>query len=281
MTTSHVTRINPGTVVSADGNRVAYQRVGEGSPIIVLPGALNGGDSWRAVAEHLADAHTIYLVDRRGYPPSDEVAGVSSFTRETADVLAMIEHVGGSAHVLGHSYGGLLALHTVLADPSGIRSLMLYEAPVGAGGPHVAVALRRYREQLAAGDAFGAIFTFLTEVVRVSPEQMSAMVGGEADVAPEPGDILAFAKPLEHDMESIAGFTFDARHWSEISVPTLLMSGADSWDDLAASSAELRAALPAAKTVSWPGQTHFANMLAPELVADSVREFLWTQPSGD
>lgn len=281
MTTSHVARINPGTVVSTDGNRVAYQRVGEGSPIIVLPGALNTGDSWRAVAEQLADSHTVYLVDRRGYPPSDEVAGVSSFTRETADVRAMIEHVGGSAHLLGHSYGGVVALHAALADPTGIRSLLLYEAPVLAGGPHVAEALRRFREQIAAGDAFGAIGTFLTEVVKVTPEQMAQMASQGSDELPEPGDILAFATPLEHDIESVAGLTTDVQHWSEIQVPTLLMAGADSWDDLVASTAALRGALPAATSVTWPGQTHFANMLAPELVADTLRDFLWRQPSGD
>lgn len=276
MTTSNVApvRTNPGTVVSADGTRIAYQRIGDGPPVIVLPGAMNLGESWREVAEALADEYTVLLVDRRGYPPSEVAPGVSSFDREVADVRALVGHVGGSAHVLGHSYGGLLALHAALADPTGIRSLLLYEAPVLAGGPHVADVLVRYRAALAAGDAFGAIGLFLDDVVGIAPEQMQDMVPDDGGAPPSPEEIRALAAPLEHDIESISTLSRDVERWGRITVPTLLMDGADTWADLAASTAALAAVRPDAERVTWAGQTHFANMLAPQLVAETLRAYL-------
>ncbi|MFC4951118.1 alpha/beta fold hydrolase [Pseudonocardia sp. GCM10023141] len=275
MTTSSVTRTNPDTVVSTEGNHVAFQRFGDGPPIIVLPGAMNPGESWRGVAERLADTYTVLLVDRRGYPPSEEAGGVSSFAREVADVRALIAHVGGSAHVLGHSYGGLLALHAALADPSGIRSLLLYEAPVLAGGPHVAAALPRFRELLAAGDPFAAIMVFLTEVVRVTPADMALMATDDPESDPEPEDIAAMARPVLHDFESVSGLTTDMNDFAPITLPVLLMAGSTTFgNSLAGSTEALQAVLPQAEVVVWEGQSHFANMMAPETVAATLRGYL-------
>ncbi|MEJ3655886.1 alpha/beta hydrolase [Actinomycetes bacterium KLBMP 9759] len=274
--TAATARTNPGTAVSADGTRIAYQRVGEGPPVVVLPGALNYGEVWRDVAEQLAAEYTFLLVDRRFYAPSGAGPVPSSFAAETADVRAMIEAAGEPVHLLGHSYGGLLALHAALADPSGIRSLLLYEPPVLAGGPHVAGVLQRFRDMLDAGNSLGALMTFLTEIVEVDPTAIGSMIGDDGP-PPTAAEVTGLVGSLLHDIESLSGLTTDPSHWSPIELPVLLMAGGRSWDSVQASTAAIRAALPHAEVVTWPEQTHFANMLVPGEVAATLREFLSKQ----
>jgi pimeloyl-ACP methyl ester carboxylesterase len=262
-------------VRTAAGTDIAYERVGDGPPVVVLPGALNLGSSWRAVALELAAEYTFLLVDRRSSGASGPGPEPASFAAEVADVRAVLDAAGAPAHLLGHSYGGLLALHTVRADPSGIASLLLYEPPVTTHEAPVAATLVRYRERIAAGDPAGAIDLFLTDVVGLGAEELGPTAG--PDDGPEELDIVGLTTFLERDIEALAGLPApDA--WRGITLPTLLMAGADSWPDLRRSTAAARAALPQAELVTWPGQTHFANLLDPALVAATLRGFLSSLP---
>jgi pimeloyl-ACP methyl ester carboxylesterase len=263
-------------VTSADGTRIAVRRVGAGVPLVVLPGAMNGIDAWAAVAAELT-GFEVWLCARRGYPPSDEGPGEKSFEIEVADVRALLEAAdrGDGVHLAGHSYGALLALHTALADPSGIRSLLLYEPPVLAVGDHLPEALATYRARLAEGDVVAAIMGFLTEVAGVTPQVMAALQEQAGEIDPdddlEPGE---FAAGVLHDLEALATAEPGAGRFAGVRVRTLLMAGADSWDPLPASAEALAAVLPDVRLVVWPGQTHFANMADPALVARTVRDFV-------
>jgi pimeloyl-ACP methyl ester carboxylesterase len=273
MSASDVERVAPGVAVAEDSTRIAYQRIGGGPPVVVLPGAMNPGAAWLAVAAQLADRYTVLLVDRRNYPPSGPGPSPSSFEIETAHVLAMARVAGEPVHLLGHSYGGVLALYTAAAHPDAVRTLLLYEPPVLAGGPHVAEVLQRYRELLAAGEPAEAVGLFLRDVAHVPDDVLGAMAAGPDD-GPAPHEVTVLAEALLPDIESIAGLSPDAARWSSIRHPVLLMAGALSWAEVRASTEALRQALPHAETVTWPGHTHFANMIAPGLVAGTLREFL-------
>ena len=258
-------------VRTAAGTDIAYERVGDGPPVVVLPGALNLGSSWRAVALELADEYTFLLVDRRSSGASGPGPSPASFGAEITDVRAVLDAAGAPAHLLGHSYGGLLALHTVRADPSGIASLLLYEPPVTVYEAPVAATLERFRDRRAAGDHAGALGLFLTDIVGLGPDELGPMIG--PDDGPEDVDIVALTDFLLHDIESLSGLPApDA--WRGITLPTLLMAGADSWSDLRRSTAAVHAALPHAELATWPGQTHFANMLDPGLVATTISRYL-------
>lgn len=258
-------------VRSATGTDIAYERIGDGPPVVVLPGALNLGSSWRAVALELADEYAFLLVDRRSSGASGPGPEPASFAAEITDVRAVLDAAGASAHLLGHSYGGLLALHTVRADPSGIASLLLYEPPVAVHDAPVAATLGRYRDRIAAGDHAGALGVFLTGIVGLRPAEVGAMIG--PDDGPDKGDIVDLTGFLERDIESLIDLPGpDA--WRGITLPTLLMAGADSWPEVRRSTQAAHAALPHAELVTWPGQTHFANLLDPASVAATIRRFL-------
>jgi pimeloyl-ACP methyl ester carboxylesterase len=65
---------------------------------------------------------------------------------------------------------------------------------------------------------------------------------------------------------------------SSLPLPVLLMAGALSWADVRARTAALQQVLPHAETVTWAGQSHFANMIAPRLLVETLRDFLEQHP---
>lgn len=109
------------------------QVIGEqGSPVVILHGLLGSSRNWRGIALTLAkQSHIVYALDMRnhGESPHD-----SSMTYEamTQDVLEFLDkHQLKSAHIIGHSMGGKVAMWLALTHPERVRQLIVVDiAPV-------------------------------------------------------------------------------------------------------------------------------------------------------
>jgi pimeloyl-ACP methyl ester carboxylesterase len=255
-------------VTSADGTRLVVRRAGSGDPVVLLHGSGGGLHSWAAVAERLTGAYELWMPARRGYRPSDVPPGPKSFADEVADVTAVLDAIGRPAHLVGGSYGATLALHVVAAEPGRLRSLAVFEPPLFAAGDALAPLLDRYRAAFASDDAAG-MAAVLNEVTRVPAAVVAAFQAAAGDRKPDPASALGWL----HDLEALTSDTTGPAGWSVITVPTLIMQGADTWEPMPTTMNALAAALPAAHRVIWPGQSHFATMTAPGLVADTLRDF--------
>lgn len=102
-----------------------------GTPIIFLHGSLVAGWMWMGQVEALPD-HRCLLVDYPGIGHSGDDDWVS--LADTADRVADVirEHgIDGSAHVVGLSLGGIIALHLALQHPAAVRSLLVSGVPYG------------------------------------------------------------------------------------------------------------------------------------------------------
>src|SRR6266508_1314305 len=97
------------TVTSADGTTIAFDRAGDGPPIILI----NAGPTDRNVnaplAGLLAPQFTVLNYDRRGRGDSGDTAPYA-VDREYDDLEAVVDAADGSAYVFGSSGGGILAL---------------------------------------------------------------------------------------------------------------------------------------------------------------------------
>ncbi|GIE82438.1 hypothetical protein Aph02nite_83880 [Actinoplanes philippinensis] len=255
-------------VRSADGTGLVVRRRGAGDPVLLLHGSGGGLHSWAPVAELLAGRHESWMPARRGYHPSDVPSGPKSFADEVADVLAVLAAIGRPAHLAGGSYGATLALHVAAAEPARLRSLAVFEPPLFAAGHTLAPLLGRYRAALAADDQ-AAMSDVLNEVTRVPPAVVAAFRAAAGDRRPDPATSTGWL----HDLEALTADTTVPASWSTITVPALIMQGADTWDPMPATMDALAEALPTARRVIWPGQSHFATMTAPGLVADALRDF--------
>src|ERR671932_2757874 len=96
-------------VTSRDGTPIAFDRLGDGPPVIVVCGAMCDRALMRSTAEELAKHFTVFNYDRRGRGDSGDTAPYA-VEREIEDIAALIGAAGGSAAVFGFSSGAILAL---------------------------------------------------------------------------------------------------------------------------------------------------------------------------
>ena len=92
---------------------------------------------WRRLAAALAPDHEVLAPDLLGYgvQPAWPAGEPFHFRQDLAFVESLVEPLDGPVHVVGHSYGGVLALKLALARPEAIRSLgaLSFASPVAAG----------------------------------------------------------------------------------------------------------------------------------------------------
>src|SRR3954454_23979749 len=97
------------TTTSADGTTIAYDRLGEGPPVVLVAGAFNTRSTTAPLAAVLRDRFTVFNLDRRGRGDSGDTPQYA-VERETEDLEAVITDAGGTAAVFGYSSGAVLAL---------------------------------------------------------------------------------------------------------------------------------------------------------------------------
>jgi pimeloyl-ACP methyl ester carboxylesterase len=261
-----------GTVASADGTRIAYERVGNGPALVQVDGALcyrDFGPS-RPLAAELADRFTVYSYDRRGRGDSGDAPG-SVPERELEDLRAVIDEAsahsgGGEVAVYGSSSGAAIALEAAAAGAP-MRALVTYEVPyVAAGWKNQNVDhLAAVEALLAQGKRGSAVGYFLVKMVgapafvpvmmRLMPKVWKQMQG----VAPT----------LPNDIRMMDGFHAPTERLSRIAVPTLVLVGGKAAEPMRQAQDAVAAAVPGARFGVLDGQTHQVSEKAvgPEIAA--------------
>src|SRR5262245_25890005 len=112
---------------------IAFDRTGDGPPVIVVLGAFNTRETGAPLAAALAERHTVINYDRRGRGGSGDAAPYA-VEREIEDLDRLIAQVGGAAAVFGFSSGAALAL-AAAAQGSAITRLALFDLPLTVGAP--------------------------------------------------------------------------------------------------------------------------------------------------
>jgi len=120
------------------------ETIGSGPRVVLVHGSVgNGRSTWEAQLP-LADRFTLVIPDRPGSPPNPPVERVDF--EEQAPLVA--ELLGDGAHLVGHSYGGVISLYAAGLRPEAVRSLVVIEPPAFGVARGVA-AVDRLVEELA------------------------------------------------------------------------------------------------------------------------------------
>jgi pimeloyl-ACP methyl ester carboxylesterase len=257
-------------VRSTDGTSIAVERLGEGPPLVVVPGALSDHTAWMACAPLLASRRSAHVIDRRGRGASGDGPSTDP-EREVEDVLAVLGAVGGPADLLGHSSGAILALRSAERAPGALRRLVLYEPPVFLDQEDQVPAdlPERLDALLAAGEEDSALQMFMREGPR-SPEAEIEVLRRHRAWA----RMLAMAHTAPDDTRIQQGFDLDLRRLAAVRTPTLLLIGSESPARMRKASEAIANALPDVRIEEIPGQAHLAQLLAPDVLADAVDRFL-------
>lgn len=113
--------------IEVAGAPIAYRVRGEGAPVLALHGSASKGAMWHGLAGFLQGRFTVVTPDLPGYGGSGVPAVPGPLAPELAAVVALASGFGEAVHLVGHSFGGVVALEAARLMPSLVRSLTLIE----------------------------------------------------------------------------------------------------------------------------------------------------------
>ncbi|HUT41232.1 MAG TPA: alpha/beta fold hydrolase [Gammaproteobacteria bacterium] len=208
---------------------IHYQHRGTGCPVLFLGGV--GGDlrnQPNVFDSHLADNFDILTLDQRGTGLTDKPDVAYTMAQYAQDAAAVMDAVGwDSAHVVGVSFGGMVAQELALRFPQRVRSLVLCcSAAGGAGGSSYPIhelsdlpPAERSRKMLAIGDT-RYNEAWQAEHAEETERMLKEAAANASPFLKEPGGIVGITRQIEarshHD-------TYD--RLPSIQVPTLVCGG--------------------------------------------------------
>jgi pimeloyl-ACP methyl ester carboxylesterase len=257
------------STTSTDGTTIAYQRSGDGPPLVLVHGTAADHRRWAPVLPAFEQRFTVCAVDRRGRGNSGDTAGYAA-DREFDDVAAVVDSLGEPVHLLGHSYGGLCALEAALRTRA-VRSLMLYEPGIEIAGEEIypSATIGRLEALLAAGDRDAVVTTTMREVAGLPPqvvEQLRAQPSWQARIAA--------AHTIPRELRAVKAYRFDPARFGDLRVPTLLLAGGASAAAFHTTARVVDEALSRSRLVVLPGQGHAAMDTATDPFTTEVHRFV-------
>lgn len=248
---------------------VRYVDVGSGEPVLLLMGIGAGFEVWGSFSERLVElGYRVIAVDMPGAGgsaallPPRRMAGLAGIAIDVLDVL-QIER----AHVLGISFGGLLAQEVAHRSPQRVRSLVLVATGPGVGGPpgkasalvHLLTPLRHVSRTYASATA-GALYGGRA---REDPRRYGAMLHG----GPPPTWVGYLGQ-----LYAVTGWT--SLPWlHRVRTRTLVLSGDDDPIVRLTNGRILAALVPRARLEVIRGGGHLFLLDGTPQVAELVHEF--------
>jgi pimeloyl-ACP methyl ester carboxylesterase len=237
---------------------------------VLLHGAMADRRDWHHQLDGLAADFTLVAWDAPGSGGSFDPPGDFGMEGYADSLAELIGRVGlGTPHVMGLSFGSVLALELFRRRPDLVRSLVLLSAYAGwAGslGREEAERRRRWGESVADLPPRQVAVDFAATLFTREVPQRIARAYLEVMTDFRPAGVRAMANALaDADLRELL---------PRIDVPTLLVHGdADQRAPLRVAE-ELHARIQGSKLVVIPGSGHMVTLEAPERVNDEVRSFL-------
>jgi pimeloyl-ACP methyl ester carboxylesterase len=259
------------TVTSSDGTPIAFDRLGDGPPVIVVGGQLCDRAMTRPTAEELAKHFTVFNYDRRGRGDSGDTAPYA-VEREIEDLGALIAEATGTASVYAHSSGAGLALHAA-AHALPIAKLVLHEPPYNPDGEEEERRIsREYAENLEAilaEDRLGDAVELCMTTIGMPQEAVEGMRH-----TPRWAELEAMAPTLAYDSEimgdSSTGGTVPTDLAGCVTSESLVLVGGASPAWMIDVGRQVADALPNGRYRVLDGQEH---VVAPEVLVPVLAEF--------
>lgn len=238
-----------------------------GSPVVLLHGIGGSGRSFGAQLPELGRRHRVFAWDAPGYGDSADPDGYPCMSGYAANVVGVLDTLGvESAHLVGVSWGGVIATRTALLHPDRVRSLVLADSTRGSGVTDEAASRMRARAREHA--RLGKLAFARERGPRLTaPDADPAVVEQVVTLMSElrlPGYAAAVESMAETDHSDAL---------THLSVPTLVVVGAQDRVTGVGESRTLAERIPGARLRIIPGG-HAANQEHPAEFNAAVLEFL-------
>jgi pimeloyl-ACP methyl ester carboxylesterase len=263
-----------------DGVTLEHEEVGSGEPVVCIHGAFIA-DAFRPLLSEraLSEYYRLISYHRRGYVGSSRAGEPMSLADQADDCRRLLAHLGVQhAHVVGHSFGGAIALQLALDAPQLVRTLTLLEAGllIGESAPLYRGALVQSVERYREAGAHVAVDEFLqlrspeyrTFLQRVLPGAFEQAVA----------DAATF---FETDLPAGLDWRFGEDEARRIAQPVLVVLGEKSvalHQRFAETQQLLLRWLPNAEGFVLHDATHFLQVETPRAMAEALADFYARHP---
>ncbi len=259
------------TVASADGTSIAYEVFGAGPLLIAVCGATCDRALMRSTAQALGRYFTTVDYDRRGRGDSGDTLPYA-VDREIEDIAALIDRIGGPAHLYGHSSGAGLVLHAVAAGLP-VDRFVLHDPPYSPDDEPSRDEARRYgqtiRSLLAQERRADALETFCR--LTGMPEEVIDGMRGTHRWA----ELTALAPTLAYDSAVMGDIETGGAVPEDVAVrvtrPGLVLVGGESPPFMREVGRRLAHLLPEGRLHVVEGHGH---VVPPDVLAPIVEEHL-------
>ena len=255
--------------VNVDGLDIAHQRAGTGPPLVLLHGFISDSRAWQPQIEDLSRDFDVIAWDAPGCGESSD-PGEHFSMAEFADCLAgLLDSLGvSSAHLLGLSWGGTMALEFHHRHRKRVSSLILADTYAGwTGSLGVEAAEQRLARCLGESEmpARDWVPQWVPEAFSSSAPKtlLDTYVAIMSDV--HPVGFRAMSRTVAPDFRELLPL---------IDIPTLLIWGNEDKRSPVRCGEAMRDAIPAARLLVIPNAGHVSNMEQPAQFNAAVREFL-------
>jgi pimeloyl-ACP methyl ester carboxylesterase len=261
--------------IQVDGAQIAYRRIGNGRPLILLNGFAATSADWDpSFIDRLASSNELVLLDNRGIGRSTDDGRPFDIAQLADDVLRVVASLGiERVNMLGWSMGGFIAQTLALQHPNRINKLVLLSTDPGGAD---------------ADRASAAVWSQLIDMSGTPHQQARRLLSllFPSDVAESIyrkfGDIVATARAqLSPDLVNRQVAAMDAWHRTGIgnrlralNVPVLIASGTADIVIPSSNALKLVNAIPGAWLAQFDGGGHAFMAQYPRPLADLINSFL-------
>jgi pimeloyl-ACP methyl ester carboxylesterase len=247
----------------------------DSAAVIALHCSGAGAGQWRQLGETLGPAFTLFAPEHYGCERTGPWSGTHAFTLadEAARTIDLIDASVNKVHLVGHSYGGGVALHAALARPARIASLALYE-------PSAFHLLKIIGDRGAAG------FAEIAEITRVTAQRVIARdyagaaaafvdywggVGAWAALRPAvQASLIRWAPKAPLDFRALIEEQTPLAAYRDLRMPVLVMRGEHAPRPTRTIAEMLPSMLPQARLAIIDGAGHMGPLTHASLVGELI-----------
>ncbi len=256
-----------------------------GPTVLCLHSNASSSGQWRSLMELLAPRFRVLAPDQLGagrsppWPPG-KGSGDGRLDDEVALLAPVLDRIPGRFHLVGHSYGGALAMRLALSQPGRVLSLVMFEPtlfalleqqqPGGAAAAGIARAAGAAAQAVALGD--------LDSAGRVFIDYWMGDGTWQAMPAERRSSTADAMRPIGTWAQALFAETATLNDIARLPMPVMLMGGSRSQASAREVLRLLRQALPQARAVTLPDVGHMGPVTHAEAVNREIEAFLLTQP---
>jgi pimeloyl-ACP methyl ester carboxylesterase len=248
-------------------------------PVIALHCSGAGAGEWRQLGEALGTAYTLFAPEHYGCERTGPWTGGHAFTLadEAARTIELIDESANKVHLVGHSYGGGVALHVALARPARMASLTLYEPSAfhllkimgdrgAAGFAEIATISRATAQGVIAGDYARAAATFV---------EYWCGAGAWAELRPAvQAALVRWLPKAPLDFRALIEEPTPLAAYRDLHMPVLVMRGEHAPRSTRTIAETLPSILPQASLVVVDGAGHMGPLTHGSSVAELIAEHI-------